>query len=457
MLDYQQYVDTCGTDCAVLSVERKSDGSCGEIRIICANETYKQTMGPAYHDGMRYEELVPKDPKFEDFCFRAAILGQPMHAYVETRALGFWTDQMIIPLRSDSSDIGYCQFVFEFTKPPDASRMANVSADVASAAIETSVSLMRSEDFHSGLSDALHGLLRFSGGFISRVMIVDHDRKRAINYCEVIADRDLLDESLGDGTIDYEVMKTWEDMIGVSNAVIVNDEQSMRELEPKNPEWVASMRENGVESLVLIPLRDSNDVFGYMYIVNFDHEKVVEVKELIELMAFFLGTNISNHLLMEKLERLSNLDVLTGLYNRRAMIERMHAMKRRGGKQPYGVVNIDLNGLKYVNDTAGHEAGDHLIIQAAELLDKVFYKEDLFRTGGDEFIVITQDITEDTFARKVERLRRDIQKNADVSFAIGAFWTDGSVDMTNAFHCADQRMYEDKKAYYERNPEYCRR
>ena len=84
-MDYQFFVDYVKMPCCVLSVEKNADGSCGEIRILCANQPYKDTMGPAYYDNMPYYELVPRDNKFEEFCFRAAILKEKMHAYVERR------------------------------------------------------------------------------------------------------------------------------------------------------------------------------------------------------------------------------------------------------------------------------------------------------------------------------------------------------------------------------------
>ena len=83
---------------AILSVEMTPEGHCGEIRIICANQQYRELMGPAYHDGMLYQELVPQDPKFEDFCFRAAHKNQRMHAYVEAKAFDGWADQAFIAL-----------------------------------------------------------------------------------------------------------------------------------------------------------------------------------------------------------------------------------------------------------------------------------------------------------------------------------------------------------------------
>ena len=85
-MDYQALVNCCSVASAILSGEMTPEGRCGDIRIVCANQPYRESMGSAYHDGMLYQELVPQDQKFEDFCFRAAHKNQRMHAYVEAKA-----------------------------------------------------------------------------------------------------------------------------------------------------------------------------------------------------------------------------------------------------------------------------------------------------------------------------------------------------------------------------------
>ena len=214
------------------------------------------------------------------------------------------------------------------------------------------------------------------------------------------------------------------------------------------------MRDNHITSLVLIPLRRGKQVVGYMYVINYDVEKTVEVKELVELMSFFLGSEIYNHILLQKLEELSQVDVLTGAFNRRAMINRIREIS--AGRHPYGVISIDLNGLKTVNDKEGHEAGDRLLIQAGELFKKVFYQDDVFRTGGDEFVIICSEIDQETFNRKVQRLNKDVKKNG-VACAVGCYWSDSGMDMKTSFRYADEMMYADKKAFYDRNPDLKRR
>ncbi len=449
-MDFQSFVDTVDMPCCVMSVRKAQEDTCGEIRIIAANRRYRETMGPAYYDGMLYTELVPQDNKFEDYCYRAAILRQRMHAYVETKALGCWTDQTLIPLASNREDMGYCQFIFEFTRQAEADRMATVSVDAATSVIEACIKLMGTDDIRANTVEALKVMAETSDAKAARIMLVDHEKKKAVLFCEYTAD-DAWSRADSD-VISYELIRTWEAMIGVSNAVIVKNGQDMAALADRNPPWASSMRDNGIRSLVLIPLRREKTVIGYLYVVNFDVSRSVEVKELVELMSFFLGSEISNQLLMQKLEELSQIDVLTGMKNRRAMKRRIQSLTEANPTPPYGVINIDLNGLKVVNDRDGHEAGDRLLVRAGELLGKVFYRDDIFRTGGDEFLVITDGISQETFERKKRRLKEDAEKNG-LSFAMGGFWSDGKTAIPLAFHQADEIMYADKKAFYEKNPE----
>jgi diguanylate cyclase (GGDEF)-like protein len=280
-------------------------------------------------------------------------------------------------------------------------------------------------------------------------MTVDHEKKEAEILCEKAEPGYWPEHAQDDDIITYELMQNWETAIGVSNELIIKNDQDMDELAVTQPEWAASMRESGVESLIIAPLKREQTIIGYLYVINYIVEKTVAVKEMIELLAFFLGIWISNHQLVAKLEEISSIDALTGLNNRRSMVKRVDRLT--GTIKPCGVVNLDLNGLKLINDRDGHDAGDRLLVRAGELLRKVFYDEDIYRTGGDEFIVIIEGIDEDVFERKIGKLRDAAEKYDDVSFAIGACWTEGHDKLTEMFRTADKRMYEDKLAYYRRS------
>ena len=446
---FQYFADSITKPCAVLSVEKRPDGSCGDIHIVRANKAYKETMGPNYRDGMLYHELVPKDIKFEDFCYRAAILGQKMHTYVETRALEAWTDMELIPMASDDENTGYCQFLFEFTRGADAERMSDVSIQTADTAIKACIKLMGAKDFKASVRSVLEDVRELGDALCCEILLVDNKESRVEKYCSAMrSDNPFIGIDV-DEVLTYELARTWEKMIDDSNCVIVKNDRDIESLAERNPDWARSLRDAGVESLIFLPLYQNKSIFGYLYMSNFNTDKVVELKEVMELISFFLGTEISNTLLHERMNLMLRTDTLTGTNNRYAMLDRISELK---GK-PFGIISLDLNGLKRMNDTYGHDAGDRLLVQAAEVLSKVFYEEDIFRTGGDEFVIISADITEGVFGRKLARFRRDAEKNVDVSFAMGSFWSDGTVEPSEAFRIADDNMYKDKREYYLSHPE----
>ena len=457
-MDYQSFVNSVVVPCCVLSVQKTAAETCGEIRIACANQLYRDAMGPAYYDNMPYYELVPKDDKFEDFCFICAFGRRRMHAYVRTVAFDCWTDQTFLPLDSDREDMGYCQFIFEFTRTAEAERIADASFNVAENLVKVCIRLMGDQNFSSTLDAVLEDLLNAAEAQGCRIQLVDHERQETRVLCERIAPGAWPDRpSDGEDILTYDLVRTWEDLVGESNEIIIKDDAGMENLARKNPVWAKSMRDSGVHSLVLIPLRGEKTSVGYLYVANFRVEKVVEVKQLLEPVAFILSSEINKQLLMKKLRFLSNLDELTGLNNRRAMISQLQRIDNMELRQPVGVVNTDLNGLKLVNDTEGHEAGDRLLIRAAQVLRSVFAEENVYRTGGDEFVVITNGISQKDFTRRMDLFRSELSRQEKISFAVGAYWSSGAEDTTTAMRIADERMYQDKNAYYTRNPQLHRR
>ncbi|MDO4804592.1 MAG: diguanylate cyclase [Lachnospiraceae bacterium] len=146
-----------------------------------------------------------------------------------------------------------------------------------------------------------------------------------------------------------------------------------------------------------------------------------------------------------RLERLSMNDHLTGVMNRSGL---QHVLSNQYRDKPLAVIAVDINGLKETNDTYGHEAGDLLIMETANCLSAVFGEKCVFRTGGDEFVIIQQDHTEEECRSAVIRLRNYMKKH-NVSAAIGYAYSscyDTSFSAMQAI--ADKRMYEDKAQYY---------
>ncbi len=146
-------------------------------------------------------------------------------------------------------------------------------------------------------------------------------------------------------------------------------------------------------------------------------------------------------------------DQLTEIGNRHAMHFYISDMQQ---EKSIGVVYGDITGLKRVNDEEGHEAGDRLIVRAAESLRRVFGDYGVFRIGGDELLALCSGIEKTELEERVERLRADMKENS-VEIAIGVVWkTDGTAGIDTLLKESEQQMYEEKTAYY-RATGICRR
>jgi diguanylate cyclase (GGDEF)-like protein len=157
---------------------------------------------------------------------------------------------------------------------------------------------------------------------------------------------------------------------------------------------------------------------------------------------------------MRTMESLSVTDELTGLYNRRGLLEMAEQqvkLARRQGRK-LSLLFLDVDGLKRVNDTQGHPAGDRLLRATAEVLRRTFRGSDvLARLGGDEYGVLVVDAPGGC-AAAVQRLLKNVDAyNADasasLSLSVGAIEMDpdSGVRIEECLAKADARMYEQKQ------------
>ena len=159
-------------------------------------------------------------------------------------------------------------------------------------------------------------------------------------------------------------------------------------------------------------------------------------------------------MLMAKLKELSSLDMLTGVMNRNEMNNYIDALAADSDDEDsIGVIFADLNGLKRVNDECGHVAGDNLLKDAANLLKDYFDLDEIFRAGGDEFTIISVGITEEELSEKVEQVRKASEDHESVRLALGCCYDANKTNIKDVLRIADERMYDDKKKYYEKHPE----
>ena len=336
--------------------------------------------------------------------------------------------------------------------------MSNVSMDTAKFVIKNSIELRANEDFQAGMNSVIAEIQAKCDSFSSCIFLIDYLKQSYSVLCEKFRNDVAKVVDFAD-QLPYKIVASWEGTVGKSNCIFVKDEIDMKSLESQNPEWVASLRNSDVKSLILFPLLQNHKTIGFLFITNFDTKRSVELKELLELTAFFLSSEISSHMLLEKLEHLSNTDLLTGVRNRNAMNNRvdLFVAGERTVDAPFGVVFADLNGLKQTNDSNGHEAGDTLIKKGARIIKEVFKDSEVYRAGGDEFVIIVPACGEKEFEEKVKELKARTEYGSEVCLAVGSHWDMYGENIRRSMHLADEEMYKDKEKFYKEHDDLQKR
>ena len=161
----------------------------------------------------------------------------------------------------------------------------------------------------------------------------------------------------------------------------------------------------------------------------------------------------------DQMNELAHKDALTGIRNKTAYDREVEAMDwelKTGVLDNFAIAMIDLNFLKNINDTFGHEKGDISIKRLSKVICAIFMHSPVFRIGGDEFVIILRgsDLKHckdllDQFKHTMKAIAEDsnLEPWEKISAAIGVAFYDREVDgsVTNVFQRADREMYECKK------------
>ena len=174
------------------------------------------------------------------------------------------------------------------------------------------------------------------------------------------------------------------------------------------------------------------------------------------LAALAAAAYVSMKAYSKELEVLSYRDALTNINNNRSYQEHMEELSKK--KLPYGLIFMDLNDFKQVNDTYGHEAGDTLLnIVAKRLQNSIREKDKAFRIGGDEFVVVIHGTHDKQFYEGViERMRHNVARDVTlnngiilkVSISAGfARCPEDGAKFEDVVKKADDAMYHNKRAF----------
>jgi len=190
--------------------------------------------------------------------------------------------------------------------------------------------------------------------------------------------------------------------------------------------------------------------------------RTVYIAQTLSMALLFIHTSefsqlVADDRMQEQLIRITT-DTLTGVSSRFAYSEKLRELEAaKQLPERFTAVSVDVNGLKTVNDTLGHEAGDRMICAAAQCITEALGQWGIcYRTGGDEFIVLAEMPPEEIsgaialLAKKASEWHSEKVKTLHMAVGYATAAQYPGLSAEKLVHIADQAMYADKSNYYHK-------
>lgn len=204
--------------------------------------------------------------------------------------------------------------------------------------------------------------------------------------------------------VPYEAVELWFKTFRNNENVLITDIELTRESDPLAYEY---LKPQGIRSLVVSPLIANKQIIGFYGVDNPPADFLGHISTMFQVVGHFMVSLLKRRELVKRLENLSYYDQLTGAKNRHAMDE---YIETASANKSIGILYGDVMGLKKLNDTKGHSAGDALLINAFISLAQHFSDYSIFRIGGDEFLVLCSGINEEDMLARTAALRKTLEK-----------------------------------------------
>jgi diguanylate cyclase (GGDEF)-like protein len=217
-----------------------------------------------------------------------------------------------------------------------------------------------------------------------------------------------------------------------------------------------------------IPYSISNDFNLIVSVVTEDKEESLRVRNLVGLIEDYIATAqpaIVSKKLMQILNKMARVDQLTGMFNRKYLDEFAESAIPQAlrSKTPYGILMIDIDFFKMINDTYGHDVGDEAIRVVSRVIKESIRSTDVpIRFGGEEFIVLLHNCDRAHIKEIAEKIRTNFAKQAisagsetfTKTLSVGAvMFPDDSESIWKCIKYADISLYHAKE--HGRNQVVC--
>ncbi|EFL84858.1 diguanylate cyclase (GGDEF) domain-containing protein [Desulfovibrio sp. 3_1_syn3] len=239
-----------------------------------------------------------------------------------------------------------------------------------------------------------------------------------------------------------DVLVSWNKLFGTEHSIVIRDLENIRESHPQpygflKPQLITSL----MASLFIV----DGTATGFIGVDNPRH--MGEDLSLLWSLAYFMAVEQKKRRMEDDILYLSHHDSLTGLCNRHSYMLLLDELKSVPLVET-GVAFVDLNGLKSLNDREGHTAGDIFLKTMGEVFTRHFRKDEVFRIGGDEFVIVCRGIPFPLFRKKLHAMRTEAEALYPKALALGSVWKKSGGNPVEMARLADERMYADKRRHY---------
>jgi len=216
-----------------------------------------------------------------------------------------------------------------------------------------------------------------------------------------------------------------------------------------DPRHILQYQEFHPHGHIILPLKAKNRLVGILCLYLPADAKVdQEKKDLLVALGNQIGIAIDNARLYEETRSLALHDPLTGLANRRhmgiIMADNLARAKRSG--TPFSVIMFDIDHFKRINDTSGHDAGDEILVELSRVAAAELRDIDLkVRFGGEEFLALLPETTEEEARVVAERIRVAVQLEVAITISLGVTSYREGDDQETLVKRADNALYQAKK------------
>ena len=423
--------------CCLFKVLTDPFGTVRDMQFLFVNEKYATLVNKSSAEliGATYYTTVSnRDEDWIRLSYQAAFMRQSVINRTFNTQFNKWFEFWAVPVYKK----GFCAFIIhDVTAEKRKEESREIISNSNNVIIECA-KVLSANDFKKGLKAAL----KILGTVLKadRVYIVEANRGQVGDIYE------WMDKQSGAGLPSkkdfekFDFFTMWGKQLLGGNVVVVDD---IAPINKKNKVVYDDVLSGNISRYIVATLNDKKDIIGYVIADNFALNLDINVREVMESVAIFISEELRNYNLAKEMTYISTHDVLTDLGNRHSFNSTIHMVE--GMDLSVGVCFIDINGLKSVNDTKGHDAGDELIKDVANAVSTVFKKKYCYRIGGDEFVAIIPQIDGDYFYQLTEKLRK---KSKKIPMAIGAAWQDNAENVEELINSADKLMYNDKALYY---------